>query len=115
MELNTIEANIGIELMELMSKGLLTVGAVNLIIEALNNNTIKPTYKAEIKKPVYNDIYGGEIIRFISTGEYENRSYIEEIANNFNCIMNQSGEQVALNNLKAILKPTKKQYRKRRY
>lgn len=109
MELTLIDANVGIELMESMSKGDLTLEAVNMIIEALDNKTIEATYKSEITEDV---LKGDGAIYTVGTGLYEYLSYIQVLIDNFKCINLKYGVDEAIKNLKMILAP-KKTYKKR--
>lgn len=109
MELTLIDANVGIELMESMSKGDLTLEAVNMIIEALNNKSIEATYKSEITKDV---LKGNGAIYTVGTGVYEDKSNIQSIIDNFKCIKLKFGIDEAIKNLKMVLAPKKTYKRK---
>ena len=113
MELTLIDANVGIELMESMSKGEITLEAANMIIKAINNKTIEVTYKSEITEDV---LKGNGAIYTVGTGVYEDLSYIQVLIDNFKCIKLKFGVDEAIKNLKMILAPKKTYKRKyRRY
>lgn len=113
MEIKVVELNdYTIELIDLMSKGLITIDAVNIIIEALENKQVEATYKTN--KTITEHWVTG--VRTIYTNEMEEKSNIENLAYNFHGVMIKEGEENALRYLKKLVEPAKKTYRKyRRY
>lgn len=114
MEMKIVELNdTTMELINLMSEGKLTLEAVNIITGALNKGDIQATYQTN-KKELYQD--GTGAFRTIELDEMVTKSYIEDLANDFNSIMITYGEKEAEKHLSNLVKPVKKTYRKyRRY
>lgn len=111
MEIKVLELNnYTVELMELMSKGLLTLEAVNVIIEALEKGDIQAIYKTN--KTTTEQWATG--VRTIYLDEMEEKSNIENLAYNFHSVIIKEGEENALRYLKTLVKPAKKNYRKYR-
>lgn len=111
MEVKMIELNdVTMELIQLQSEGRLTSEAIEIIIDTLNKGDIQATYESRNTEK-YIDGLGAIRERFIE-GTHT-MSNLENITNDFNCIMLKYGEVKAIEHLKRIVEPVKKTYYKK--